>query len=323
MNKKRTVIITMAALICLMVGLIGGFLIGRMKDIPFVVKGDRSIGIYIGNSPFKFASPENLTNPVLTAKDVTDSPAHYVADPFMVYEKDTWYLFFEVLNASTNTGDIGLATSTDGLNWSYKQIVIDEPFHMSHPCVFKWKNEYYMIPESMNAYSVRLYKAIDFPTKWSVIGTLLNKIYVDPSFFCYGDKCWLFVGSTSWKNLHLYYADDLLGPWVEHPESPIITGDANIARPGGRVVIFDDRIIRYAQDCVPIYGNAVRAFEITTLTTTSYEEKEVPESPILEASGKGWNADGMHHIDPHRIAKDKWIACVDGYRDVLLFGLQY
>jgi hypothetical protein len=323
MDNKRTVIAIVVALLCLMAGFTGGFLIGRMDDIPFVVKGDRSIGIYTGNSPFHLDSPENITNPVLTAKDVTDSPTHYVADPFMVYENGTWYMFFEVLNTRTNQGDIGLATSSDGLNWSYKQIVIDEPFHISFPCVFKWKNEYYMIPESGYAFSVRLYKADDFPMKWSVTKTLINKMYVDPTFFCYDDKCWLFLGMASNKNLYLYYANDLLGPWIEHPESPIIEGDANIARPGGRVLVLDDRIIRYTQDCLPIYGNAVRAFEITTLTTTDYEEREIPESPILKASGEGWNADGMHHIDPHQVAKDNWMACVDGYKDVLLFGLQY
>ncbi len=84
-----------------------------------------------------------------------------------------------------------------------------------------------------------------------------------------------------------------MDPWTEHPESPIIIGDANIARPGGRVIILDHRIVRYTQDDDPTYGNQVRAFEITELTTTSYEEKEVPESPILEASGNGWNAEGM------------------------------
>ena len=31
--------------------------------------------------------------------------------------------------------------------------------------VFKWKNEYYMIPETYQASSVRLYKAIDFPAQ--------------------------------------------------------------------------------------------------------------------------------------------------------------
>jgi len=31
----------------------------------------------------------------------------------------------------------------------------------------------------------------------------------------------------------------------------------------------------------------------------------------------------MHHIDPHLIGKDEWIACVDGHVDNLKFGLNY
>jgi len=55
--------------------------------------------IYIGESIFNFVSPENISNPVLNAQDVTDVQANEVADPFMVRENDIWYMFFEVLNA--------------------------------------------------------------------------------------------------------------------------------------------------------------------------------------------------------------------------------
>jgi len=47
-----------------------------------------SIGIYIGESIFNFVSPENISNPVLNAQDVTDVQANEVADPFMVREND-------------------------------------------------------------------------------------------------------------------------------------------------------------------------------------------------------------------------------------------
>lgn len=119
--------------------------------------------------------------------------------------------------------------------------------------------------------------------------------------------------------LRLYYSDNLIGPWTEHPDSPIIV-DPNIARPGGRVLVFDDRIFRYTQDTYPTYGNQVRAFEITELSPTSYKEKPVAENPILEANGSGWNELGMHHVDPHQFGKDSWIAAVDGLGEYLVFG---
>ena len=322
-RKATTVIL---ALVCLIIGFISGVYIGKIKGIPFVKNGNEwSIGVYIGTNPFYLVSPDTISNPVLTAKDITDIPATFVADPFMIKKGATWYMFFEVMNAYTKQGDIGLATSNDGFNWCYKQIVLDEPFHLSYPYVFKWKNEYYMIPESYQANSIRLYKTAHFPTQWSFFASLLEgSDYVDSSVFHFNDKWWLFTTSTIRNNiLRLYYAHDLMGPWIEHPKSPIIKGDAHIARPGGRVLVFGSRIVRYTQDDDPHYGNQVRAFEITELTTTTYEEKAVSQNPIVEGSGKGWNAKGMHHIDPHQIEEDKWIACVDGFHTFLVFGLKY
>lgn len=294
-----------------------------MKKIAksFVTRrSEWSIGIYIGESLFEFFSPEKIINPVLTAKDITDVPAHFVADPFMVCEDGIWYMLFEVLNGLQNKGVIGLATSNDGYKWNYQKIILDEPFHLSYPYMFKFQNEYYMIPETSEASSIRLYKATNFPTKWSFIKTLLDKRdFVDPSIFQYNNLWWLLTATSEARNiLRLYYSKDLTDSWIEHPKSPVIEGNKNIARPAGRVVVLDDKIIRYTQDCEHIYGNKVRAFEITELTTKNYQEKEVKENPVLKASGLGWNQIGMHHIDPHKIDKNKWIACVDGKRDRLV-----
>src|SRR5215813_12602316 len=97
------------------------------------VKMQSSIGIYTGDSPFKWRPAEGITNPVLTARDVTDVHAEIVADPFMVWENDTWYMFFEVVDQETKLGEIALATSSNGLKWRYKQVVLREPFTMSFP----------------------------------------------------------------------------------------------------------------------------------------------------------------------------------------------
>ena len=47
------------------------------------------------------------------------------------------------------------------------------------------------------------------------------------------------------------------------------------------------------------------------------------ENPILKSGRTGWNEKGMHHVDPHKIGKKKWIACVDGLREIIAFGLEY
>jgi len=272
-----------------------------------------SIGVYEGTNPFELRPAADTVNPVLTAAHVTDVSAEFVADPFMVREDGTWFMFFEVMNAKTRQGDIGLATSDDGLHWRYQRIVLDEPFHLSYPCVFRWGDGTYMIPESHQAGGVRLYKADRFPDRWSFVGVLLRGGYVDPTVFRYNDRWWMFAGIGD-ASLHLFGADHLKGPWTPHPKSPVVTGTADVARPGGRVVMVSGRPVRFAQDDFPTYGNQVRAFEITRLTLTDYEEREVPGKAVLSAGGRGWHADGMHHIDAHKLAEDRWFACVDGCR---------
>ncbi|MCK5283462.1 MAG: hypothetical protein KAK00_08715 [Nanoarchaeota archaeon] len=318
---SKKIIISIVVL-CLIVGLLSWVYIGKSRGIPFVKRMQWSIGIYTGDSPLNLIGAKNIKNPVLTAKDVKDTQAEFVADPFMVYENNKWYMFFEILNKKTDQGDISVATSKEGLHWNYEQIVLDEPFHLSYPYVFKWNDEYYMIPESYETQSIRLYKAEEFPAKWAFVRTLVEgKDFVDNSLLYYINTWWLFSSTTSNDMLYLYYSDDILGEWKEHPSSPVVDGDANIARLGGRIIIYNDKIIRFAQDAYPNYGNQIRAFEITKLTKDSYKEEEVIESPILEPTGKGWNMYKMHQVDPHHVKDGNWIACVDGWSDDLIFGL--
>ena len=271
-----------------------------------------SIGVYSGTGLFDLAPAPGATNPVLTAADVTDVPAELVADPFMVHQGGTWHMFFEVMNARTRQGDIALATSADGMHWTYGRIVLDEPFHLSYPCVFKCDGRWYMVPESHQAGGVRLYRADAFPHQWSFVSTLLRGSWMDPTVFRHDGKWWMFAARGD-AFLHLFHADHPAGPWREHPRSPVVRGDPHVARPAGRTVVLNGTPVRFAQDDLPVYGSRVVAFEITRLTTEEYAEREVAAQAVLTASGLGWNARRMHHVDAHRLAGGGWLACVDGY----------
>jgi hypothetical protein len=277
-----------------------------------------SIGIYLGTSPFDFLPPSHMKNPVLSWQAISDVPAEFVADPFMLRTGGSWHMFFEVMNRQTQKGEIGLATSRDGYEWTYQQIVLAEPFHLSYPYVFESDNEYYMIPETLEPGAIHLYRAVSFPTRWVQVARLIEGTYADPSIFYRAGKWWMFACSTPYGHdtLRLYFADELMGHWSEHPHSPLVEGNNRIARPAGRVLVFPDKVIRYAQDCHPRYGSQVRAFEISELTTTGYHEKENARSPILTATGAGWNGNRMHHIDAQQISDGNWLACVDGFSEL-------
>jgi hypothetical protein len=276
-----------------------------------------SIGIFTGSSPFDLSPSEKVRNPVLTREDVSDVQAMFVADPFMLRVEGAWYMFFEVFNRNTGKGEIGLAKSENGFKWVYQKIVLSESFHLSYPYVFQWENEFFMMPESHSDLSIRLYRAKAFPVEWEFAGTLLSgQRFADSSIVYHDKKWWLFTETNpdlKHDTLRLFYAESLFGLWTEHPCSPVVTNNPHIARPAGRFFSYDGKLVRYAQDCYPDYGVQVRAFVAAELGTTVYEEKEISANPVLGPSGRGWNAHGMHHVDPHLVKNGEWLACVDGW----------
>jgi hypothetical protein len=277
-----------------------------------------SISIYAGDEPWAVSPVARVRCPVLTAEDVTDVPAAFVADPFIFRDGDRWWMFFEIWHWRKKQGEIGLASAADPRGpWRYERVVLAEDFHLSYPCVIESGGERYMVPESHDAGGVRLYRAKSFPHEWEYAATLLEGPYLaDASPFEHSGRWWMFVDSSADKahhTLRLFTAEKLAGPWAEHPRSPVVEGDNRIARPAGCPKFSNGRLVRFAQVCAPEYGTAVRAFEITELTTTTYAEHELSALPILGPSGTGWNADGMHHIDAHPLPDGTWIAAVDGW----------
>jgi hypothetical protein len=272
-----------------------------------------SISIWEGSSPLALGPSPSVVDPVLTARDVTDVEADFVADPFMVRWRDGWFMFFEVMESRTRRGSIGVASSPDGLSWKYEGVVLREPFHLSFPCTFQCGSDFYMVPESHTDRAVRLYRARRFPFDWKRERTLLSgQPYVDPSLFQHGGKWWMFTAPYSNDELRLHVADAPSGPWREHPSSPVIVDDPHISRPAGRVLAMDGRLLRFAQDDNPFYGRQVFAFEITELTESVYREARLGTGPVLAPSGSGWNSEKMHHLDAHAFGPNRWIACVDG-----------
>ena len=271
-----------------------------------------SIGLYTGDAIDNLIPLEK--NPILTRHDVLDCKAEFVADPFLLKKDEVWYLFFEVLNLDSKKGEIAVATSTDFKNWTYEKIVLVEHFHLSYPYVFCWNDDIYMIPETLGSHAIQLYKAQKFPYEWQLETRLIEGQFADPSIFYFENKWWIFACSDfkNHNNLHLYFASNLKGPYEEHPQSPVVENDPVNARPAGRVLVLEDKIIRFAQNCKGGYGLSVKAFEIYKLNDKEYLEKPMLQDSFLSHQKEGWNSSKMHHIDAQRQSNQSWIACADG-----------
>lgn len=327
---KRRYLSCFALIFVFLVGVVYGMLLKKYRLFPYdsirwyytwwIRKtpdpkpsyGPWAIGIYGGSGPFELAPSLDVENPVLTGKDATDVDGVFMADPFLVRKDGKFFMFFEVLNRKSQQGDIAFAESKDGYHWSYRQVVIDEPYHLSYPQVFEWKSEFYLIPESYENLSIRIYKANRFPDKWEYLGNAIAGFpFVDSTIFRHDDKWWIFTTFPENDLLYLYYSDQLLGEWTLHPKSPLVKFNKHFARPAGSVIRYRNHLYRFAQDDSPKYGLQVFAFEITELTENSYAEKMVSEKPIIGFTGKGWNSHGMHQLDLLEWEKG-WLGAVDG-----------
>lgn len=270
-----------------------------------------SIGIVEGPSPLALAEKGGSRNPRFTAAHFVKPPSSFVADPFLVRDDGVFYLFFELFNQESQKGEIAVASSHDGYSWRYRGVVLTEAFHLSYPYVFKYRGIFYMIPESRAAGEVRLYRATKFPFVWELDTTLFEGPYADSSIVQRHGSWWIFSERQAYT-LTIWHSSHLQGPWREHALSPLYTGDKSRTRPGGRIVDYHGRLIRFSQDNREGYGKKVRAFEVLQLTPTAFHERPLQPDPLFFPQGAAWRFNGMHHLDPLQLEPHRWIAAVDG-----------
>ncbi len=293
------------------------FLGGCTRPPPITVAPQKSwsIGILEGTSPL-LLDPDGLSAPRLTWRDIPGIPARFVADPFLVRHGEKWLLFFELFNEDSQRGEIALAESEDLVRWRFRAVVLAEPFHLSYPFVFEHDGQHYMIPESRANHEVRLYKAHNFPSDWRLERTLIRGDYADSSIIRAQGRWWLFTSLPPYTTA-LFHAPSPLGPWTEHPSSPMYANDSSRARPGGVPLLLEGDLVRFVQDNREGYGKKVRAMKVDKISLTTFREHPLQPDPLLGPGGQHWRWNGMHHLSAVRLPGGRWVAAVDGNGDGL------
>ena len=209
-------------------------------------------------------------------------PLLYQADPFLFVKGKDLFLFYELQNWD-DPGCIAMVKTSDLIHWSNPQIVLRESFHLSFPFVFEFDGTIYMIPESQEANSIRLYKANADLKCFSYVRTLLKNERTQGVYFNFNDnhvfykegKFYLFTSyQKDWMYYQeLYITDNLLnGTFVKHPKSPICVSN-EYGRNGGSIINFKGKLLRVTQDCHKDYGDNISLMEITQIDESHYEEE--------------------------------------------------
>ena len=214
-------------------------------------------------------------NKIMPLKD------RFWADPHAIQVEDRYYIFIEEFIHAKNKGHISVIELDEAGNWTPPVKVLEKDYHLSYPFVFKWKDIFYMVPESRANKTIDLYESVEFPYKWNFKQCLMEKVSaVNSTLTHYANKWWLFTAIAENEaaapnvELFLFYSDDLFsGDWKAHPGNPIIS-DVKRARPAGSLFVEDEKLFRPSQDCSKAYGYGFDLNEIEVLSETEYRERK-------------------------------------------------
>lgn len=229
-----------------------------------------------------FNLEHNLSNSFGNYKKLIPPKDRIWADPHIICKDEKYYIFIEELLFKNRKGHISLIIMDEKGRYEKPVKIIDKPYHLSYPFVFKWKGEYYMVPESSQNKTIELYKCIHFPDKWEFQHSLLKNIRAfDSTLFYHHQKWWLFAnvveneGASSWDELFLFYANSPISEeWIAHPQNPIIS-DVRKSRPAGKIFRQKGAIYRPSQNSSKSYGYGLKFNQVLKLNETEFEEIEV------------------------------------------------
>ncbi|MGH7603737.1 MAG: glucosamine inositolphosphorylceramide transferase family protein [Gemmatimonadaceae bacterium] len=260
----------------------------------------------------------NTANPLSDPrriKSIMPPADRFWADPFVVRKKGGYYVFFEECLFARRRGFLSVLEIDDSGNAGSPTKVLERDYHLSYPFVFHWNDQYFLVPESAANKTVELYRAVEFPYKWEFDRVLLRDVNaVDATLHCFDGRWWMFVnialpGTSSCDELHIYYADTPLGPWLPHRRNPI-KSDAGNARSAGRIFTRDGQFFRPAQDCSTRYGGSIIVNRMVRLDLEHYEEIEVSRilpdwEPNLVATHTFNAVDRLTVLDAKRL-RSRW-----------------
>lgn len=198
---------------------------------------------------------------------------YWCADPFVVEDGTSVYIFFEAYDRLKRKGLIGCREIRDGSIGDI-HIIIKESHHLSYPCVYRENGHWYLIPETKDSNEITRYRAIEFPYRWEKDKVLIESITAVDSTVVSASGSSLtlmtYIFETYNKGeLRIFrYEDD------SKRTIAMIRDPDGRKRPAGKIFSIGDTHYRPSQLCTKVYGEAVIINKIVEFTEDSYQEEE-------------------------------------------------
>ena len=218
------------------------------------------------------------------------------ADPFLFEKDGKTYLFYELFLEKEHKGVIAVSVF-DGKGFTAPTTVIEEPFHLSFPCIFTIGDKVYMIPETGSQNAIILYECVDFPYKWQQKKTLL-KIESPSDTIVYTKDKEIFVLASILKGSpssaqNLLYRLDKKALTLNLCATQQDYGNAGF-RNAGFLLTYKDGLIRPGQNCPQNdYGKSLYFWKVLKLTDGDFAEEFIKEITCEDIKVNG-KFNGIH-----------------------------
>jgi hypothetical protein len=224
------------------------------------------------------------------------APGSFQADPFgyAVQDGSGVRVLYELFPWSTDRGVIAARDYSEG-KFGPAEVLLDAPTHLSYPYVLRIDGSLHFIPEHSAAGDISAYRITDPGPAEGKTAIFPHSELLDATILERDGKFWLFgLDERSSKNtdLHIFFADRIVGPWSSHPLNPV-KSDVRSARPAGPPFEFEGRLFRPSQDCSTHYGSAVTVNEVTVLNERDFAEQPVARVAPVPGGGYGY---GLHTL---------------------------
>lgn len=223
---------------------------------------------------------EDIIRNKLFNPDITwlrsDSFDKFCADPFFLTSANgSLKILIEEFRIDDNYGNISLMTLDQDFKLVNQKIIHDTNSHQSYPLVFNDNNKTYIFSETAQRGKLSCYEYDHKSESINFVQDIIDLPLRDSTVLKYNDMYWIF--GTLTENgmdylLHVFYSDNLFGPYKSHQMNPVKNG-LDGTRSAGSFINVDGIIYRPSQNCQKSYGESIAINKIKVLSVTDFIEE--------------------------------------------------
>lgn len=232
-----------------------------------------------------------------SSKRIPNPKDRFFADPFVWSDERGHHVFCEDYDFRLKKGRISVLKVEQNGNWEFLGPAIVEDFHLSFPYLFKFQGDLFMVPETSQDKSIKIYKCERFPLQWTLHEEVMKGVKAADTMIFPLETRWILLttmsasGSSELRSeLYAFESDTPVnGNWAPIGVGPVIF-DSLKGRNGG-LIIENDKIFRIAQQQgFDKYGAGLTILELSDVARGQLVERTYAEI----GTDFSRNATGIH-----------------------------